>query len=141
MSSRKVASVFHRLFRKGRGGDEGAGGAGGSQGSGSPARRLIRSHHAVQPSSPPQGHVFGKKKSSSNSSAATATSDSSKVHKSVRSKRLMKELQDIQKSQQKKDPPFSVELINDNLFEWHIRLNSIDKESELAADMAELGIR
>lgn len=31
-------------------------------------------------------------------------------------------------------------LVNDNLYEWHVRLYRIDSESELAADMRELGI-
>lgn len=61
------------------------------------------------------------------------------IPKSVRTRRLMKELHDIQKSQTK-DSPFTVELINDNLFDWHVRLYSIDSESELAADMRQHGI-
>lgn len=45
----------------------------------------------------------------------------------------MKELKDLQRVQ--KDLPFSAELVNDNLFEWHIRLHRVDPESMLAADM------
>lgn len=33
-----------------------------------------------------------------------------------------------------------VELVGDNLFEWHVRLHQIDPESELAADLRELHI-
>lgn len=33
-----------------------------------------------------------------------------------------------------------VELVNDNLFEWHVRLHQIDPESELAGDLRELHI-
>jgi hypothetical protein len=33
-----------------------------------------------------------------------------------------------------------VELVNDNLFEWHVRLHQIDPESELAGDLRELRI-
>lgn len=35
---------------------------------------------------------------------------------------------------------FQVELVNDNLFEWHVRLHRVDPESELAADLRELRI-
>lgn len=31
-------------------------------------------------------------------------------------------------------------LVNDNLFEWHVRLHRIDSESDLAADMREQGV-
>lgn len=33
-----------------------------------------------------------------------------------------------------------VELINDNLFEWHVKLFKIDHESPLAQDMVELNV-
>lgn len=33
-----------------------------------------------------------------------------------------------------------VELVNDNLYEWHVRLHQIDPESELAGDLRELHI-
>lgn len=60
----------------------------------------------------------------------------------VRSRRLMKELKDLQRQEQ--DPqtplPFTVELINDNLFEWHVRLHRVDPESPLAADMRDQAI-
>jgi ubiquitin-conjugating enzyme E2 Q len=53
----------------------------------------------------------------------------------------MKELREIQRLQQcHHDPVFTVELVNDNLFEWHVRLYRIDSESELASDMRDMGI-
>lgn len=58
----------------------------------------------------------------------------------VRMRRLMKELSEIQRTQQRKDSTFTAELVNDNLYEWHIRLHKIDPESKLAADMKELNI-
>ncbi|XP_008553463.1 ubiquitin-conjugating enzyme E2Q-like protein 1 [Microplitis demolitor] len=58
----------------------------------------------------------------------------------VRLRRLMKELTEIQKSQHQRDATFTAELVNDNLFEWHVRLHKIDPESELAGDMRELNI-
>jgi ubiquitin-conjugating enzyme E2 Q len=35
---------------------------------------------------------------------------------------------------------FQAELINDNLFEWHVRLFHLDPESPLAQDMEELNV-
>lgn len=54
----------------------------------------------------------------------------------------MKELKDLQKLEL--DPnynlPFTVELVNDNLFEWQVRLHRVDPDSLLAADMRDNGI-
>ena len=58
----------------------------------------------------------------------------------IRMRRLMKELSEIQRIQHRKDSTFTAELVNDNLFEWHIRLHKIDPESKLAGDMKELDI-
>ncbi|XP_014233200.1 ubiquitin-conjugating enzyme E2Q-like protein CG4502 [Trichogramma pretiosum] len=58
----------------------------------------------------------------------------------IRQKRLMKEFAEIQKIQNHPDSSFTAELINDNLFEWHIRLKKIDEESQLFKDMTKLGI-
>lgn len=60
--------------------------------------------------------------------------------KKVRIRRLMKELSEIQRMQCRHESTFTVELVNDNLFEWHIKLHKIDPESELAADMQEFNI-
>lgn len=58
----------------------------------------------------------------------------------VRLRRLMKELGEIQRTQHRRDATFTAELVNDNIFEWHVRVHKIDPESELAADMRELEI-
>eukprot|EP00062_Callorhinchus_milii_P015158 gi/632965109/ref/XP_007898727.1/ PREDICTED: ubiquitin-conjugating enzyme E2Q-like protein 1 [Callorhinchus milii] len=52
----------------------------------------------------------------------------------VRSRRLMKELQDIRKLN---DHFISVELVDDNLFEWNVKLLQVDKDSALWQDMKE----
>ncbi|XP_053959136.1 ubiquitin-conjugating enzyme E2Q-like protein 1 isoform X2 [Anastrepha ludens] len=60
---------------------------------------------------------------------------------SIRARRLMKEYKEIQKvHNSKKDPVFTVELINDNLYEWYARLHIIDPDSKLAKDMTEMNI-
>ncbi|XP_063779005.1 ubiquitin-conjugating enzyme E2Q-like protein 1 [Pseudophryne corroboree] len=52
----------------------------------------------------------------------------------VRSRRLMKELQDIRKLS---DHFISVELVDDSLFDWNIKLHQVDKDSTLWQDMKE----
>ncbi|XP_052870538.1 ubiquitin-conjugating enzyme E2Q-like protein 1 [Anopheles cruzii] len=59
----------------------------------------------------------------------------------IRSRRLMKELKEIERLQHSRaEPYFTVELINDNLYEWHARLLRIDPDSPLAEDLVELNI-
>ncbi|XP_055639210.1 ubiquitin-conjugating enzyme E2Q-like protein 1 isoform X2 [Toxorhynchites rutilus septentrionalis] len=59
----------------------------------------------------------------------------------IRSRRLMKELKEIQRIQHSRpEPYFTVELLNDNLYEWHARLYRVDPDSPLAEDLAELNI-
>nr|XP_023668649.1 ubiquitin-conjugating enzyme E2Q-like protein 1 [Paramormyrops kingsleyae] len=52
----------------------------------------------------------------------------------LRTKRLMKELQDIKRLG---DSFITVELADDNLFEWHVKLHQVDKDSALWQDMKE----
>ncbi|XP_065576881.1 ubiquitin-conjugating enzyme E2 Q2-like [Artemia franciscana] len=50
--------------------------------------------------------------------------------------RLMKELRDIYKSDTFKKRIYTVELVNDNLYEWDVKMFSVDSESPLMADLA-----
>ncbi|OBS80220.1 hypothetical protein A6R68_21578 [Neotoma lepida] len=52
----------------------------------------------------------------------------------VRSRRLMKELQDIARLS---DRFISVELVNESLFDWNVKLHQVDKDSVLWQDMKE----
>lgn len=52
----------------------------------------------------------------------------------VRTRRLMKELQEIRRLG---DNFISVELVEDNLFEWNVKLHQVDKDSALWQDMKE----
>lgn len=151
-SKEKVAAAFRKLFRSSDKIGEASGGAaknGPVAGGGSPGRRLLRGYRdAVSPaggslpSSPANSastsaSASAKKKTASASDAAAAVA----AAKTVRARRLMKELKEIQRLQTNRpDPYFTVELVNDNLFEWHVRLLRVDPESELAGDMRELGI-
>lgn len=149
---------------------EGAvGGQGCSGGSGgSPARRLLGRHgyhrDAVTPAERSPGGMDGsgsssgsrkyvadlfRSKKSSGVSGSSSSSDKQSLlgasggsQRTVRARRLMKELREIQRiqNQYRHDPMFTVELVNDNLFEWHVRLYRIDAESELATDMRDMGI-
>ncbi|XP_014469347.1 PREDICTED: ubiquitin-conjugating enzyme E2Q-like protein CG4502 [Dinoponera quadriceps] len=144
-SKEKVVAAFRKLFRSS---DKITEQEGASGSTGSPSRRLLSRHHrpdAVTPaaSSMPEnsgssradhGSCFFKSKKSSGTSGQTM----SMAEKGLR--RLMKELSEIQRMQHHRDSTFTAELVNDNLFEWHVRLHKIDPESELAADMRELDI-
>ncbi|CAD7079637.1 unnamed protein product [Hermetia illucens] len=127
MSSRsreKVTAVIRKLFKNTEKNDTGGDAAGNaaSGSSGSPGRRLRR---GVSPAT-----------SSAPSSAPTKSAE-----KTIRARRLMKEYREIQKIQHSNaNPIFTVELVNDNLYEWHARLCVVDPDSPLAEDMAELNI-
>uniref|UniRef100_T1J542 E2 ubiquitin-conjugating enzyme n=1 Tax=Strigamia maritima TaxID=126957 RepID=T1J542_STRMM len=59
--------------------------------------------------------------------------------KLVRTRRLMKEYQEMCRQQRESDSPiFTVELADDNLFEWNVKLHKVDPDSELYRDMQEL---
>lgn len=120
MSSRskeKVAAVIRKFFKSSEKIETGEG-AGGSGASGSPARRLRR---GVSPS--PNNGV------------------TKPIDTTIRARRLMKEYKEIQRLQSlRPDPIFTVELINDNLYEWYARLHIVDSESKLAADMLEMNV-
>lgn len=52
--------------------------------------------------------------------------------------RLMKELRDIWRSESFKNNMYSVEPVNDSLYEWNIRLMSVDPDSPLHHDLVAL---
>uniref|UniRef100_A0A8C5MND6 E2 ubiquitin-conjugating enzyme n=1 Tax=Leptobrachium leishanense TaxID=445787 RepID=A0A8C5MND6_9ANUR len=54
------------------------------------------------------------------------------------SDRLMKELRDIYRSQSYKTGIYSVELVNDSLYEWHVKLLKVDPDSPLHSDLVVL---
>ncbi|XP_076781405.1 ubiquitin-conjugating enzyme E2 Q2 isoform X1 [Arvicanthis niloticus] len=51
------------------------------------------------------------------------------------SDRLMKELRDVYRSQSYKTGIYSVELINDSLYDWHVKLHKVDSDSPLHSDL------
>ncbi|TDG41548.1 hypothetical protein AWZ03_012034 [Drosophila navojoa] len=52
--------------------------------------------------------------------------------------RLMKELRDIYRSDAFKNNMYSIELVNDSIYEWNIRLKSVDPDSPLHSDLLQL---
>lgn len=137
-SKEKVAAAFRKLFRSPEKLDnEGAGP------SGSPARRgLFRRHRdGVSPAEAPVSLPASPAASSNAKKKSGGSHDARERAAAVRSRRLMKELKEIQRLQDhRSDPIFTVELVNDNLYEWHVRLHQIDPESDLASDLRELKI-
>lgn len=123
-SKEKMAAAFRKLFRSSEKiaeSDSGAGGASSQgKGSGSPARRLLGRHglhrDVVTPSDAESvennpgasrnsnGSVFKKKPNPTAGPLDVAT------QKAVRTRRLMKELKDIQRNE-KKDPVFTVSVL------------------------------
>lgn len=135
-SKDKVTSIFRRIFGSSGKDGEGPSKAGGSA-SGSPARRLLRGcRDTVSPAAAPVGSpAFTTSKNVKKVPENTTSS------KTVRSRRLMKEFKDLQRLQNSRsDPIFTVELVDDNLYEWHVKLHKIDTESDLGGDMKEVGI-
>jgi len=52
--------------------------------------------------------------------------------------RLMKELRDIYKSPNFKSGAYQVELVNDSLYEWNVKMSRVDPDSPLATDLVTL---
>lgn len=52
--------------------------------------------------------------------------------------RLMKELREVYKSDSYKSGVFTVELVDDSLYEWHVKLSIVDSESPLYTDLMQL---
>lgn len=57
----------------------------------------------------------------------------------VRTKRLMKEFHDVSRKNDFKI--FSAELVRDNLYDWNVKLHTIDGDSLLHRDMVETGAK
>ncbi|XP_013772644.1 ubiquitin-conjugating enzyme E2Q-like protein 1 [Limulus polyphemus] len=158
-----MATALKKLFRSSdRGGDdrERSQHDGGSPSRPSSARRFLshcasprssRRDSKVSPaegaSAARKGHRshsssgFFKSKSSTSKDNSALTENVTKHNHAIRTRRLMKEFHEICKaSQNVEDPPFLAELVEDNLYEWNIKLFQIDPESAFYKDMQESGI-
>lgn len=135
-SKEKVSAMFRKLFKSSSKDGEGPSKPTPS-GSGSPARRLLRGcRDTVSPATTSSSPGFSNNNKSSRKNPEDVTNN-----KTVRTRRLMKEFRDLQRLQNSKSEPiFTVELVDDNLFEWHVRLYKVDNDSDLGNDMKELGI-
>ncbi|XP_017778132.1 PREDICTED: ubiquitin-conjugating enzyme E2Q-like protein CG4502 [Nicrophorus vespilloides] len=138
-SKEKVTAMFRKIFKSS--GKEGEGPSKATaSGSGSPARRLLRGcRDSVSPAPPPGSPGFTTTNKPSMKPPPPPEEPTS--IRTVRARRLMKEFKDLQRLQHSKtEPVFTVELVDDNLFEWHVRIYKLDPESDLGGDMKELGI-
>lgn len=52
--------------------------------------------------------------------------------------RLMKELREVYKSESYKSGVYTVDLVNDSLYEWNVKLSIVDKENPLHTDLKQL---
>lgn len=52
--------------------------------------------------------------------------------------RLMKELRDVYRSEMYKNNEYTVELVDDSLYNWNVMLRTIDADSDLHKDLQEL---
>ncbi|XP_033109635.1 ubiquitin-conjugating enzyme E2 Q1-like [Anneissia japonica] len=52
--------------------------------------------------------------------------------------RLMKELKEIYRSRNYRDKHYTVELVNDSLYDWNVHIFKVDKDSALYADLQQL---
>ncbi|XP_061886149.1 ubiquitin-conjugating enzyme E2Q-like protein 1 [Entelurus aequoreus] len=83
----------------------------------------------------PQQTGGGGNKSTGASSVPAAAPAPHRQHCSqVRTRRLMKELQEIRRLG---DNFITVELVEDNLYDWNVKLHQVDKDSALWQDMKE----
>lgn len=85
------------------------------------------------------GSGGGKATSASSIAPASAVVAAAPHHRQqhctqVRTRRLMKELQEIRRLG---DHFITVELVEDNLFDWNVKLHQVDKDSALWQDMKE----
>uniref|UniRef100_A0A3B1JF44 Ubiquitin-conjugating enzyme E2Q-like protein 1 n=1 Tax=Astyanax mexicanus TaxID=7994 RepID=A0A3B1JF44_ASTMX len=77
----------------------------------------------------------GKETAAATTAAAAAAPAPNRQHcTQVRTRRLMKELQEIRRLG---DNFISVELADDNLYDWNVKLHQVDKDSALWQDMKE----
>ncbi|XP_039439956.1 ubiquitin-conjugating enzyme E2Q-like protein 1 [Culex pipiens pallens] len=148
-----VLAVAGAIVPSGSGVGSAAGGGGGVGGSGSSSNH--HSHHHYGGGGAGSGSGSGNASSKTNGtdspmrrlrcSVAPSTTSLVPITKpldtTIRSRRLMKELKEIERLQHSRaEPYFTVELVNDNLYEWHARLYRLDPDSPLAEDLVELGI-
>ncbi|KAM4029022.1 ubiquitin-conjugating enzyme E2Q-like protein 1 [Anomaloglossus baeobatrachus] len=87
-----------------------------------------------EPKQPGGGSAGGGNKQNGGSSLQPLLPPNRQHCTQVRSRRLMKELQDIRKLS---DHFISVELVDDSLFDWNVKLHQVDKDSTLWQDMKE----
>jgi len=82
--------------------------------------------------------VFNQKVQAKNAAIVAANPEAATSGSVIASDRLMKELRTIHKSRLFKNGDYHVELVSENLYEWHVKLMVVDSESPLAEDLKRL---
>ncbi|UYV66100.1 UBE2QL1 [Cordylochernes scorpioides] len=134
-----MASALRKLFRSDKEKKKSKGGESPSKQprAVSAARRLFgrrpespsRRDYKVSPAEPPKPPA---------PSNGPLSENVAKHNQAVRARRLMREYREICRGTAGMEkPPFAVELVNDSLFEWNVRLFQVDPESDLYRDMVD----
>ncbi|XP_023241180.1 ubiquitin-conjugating enzyme E2Q-like protein 1 [Centruroides sculpturatus] len=150
-----MASAFRKLFKPSGEGSGGRKNAGESNSPGHQSAALRFFGHCSSPRSgrrdakvgpaetpsPGKGGASGGVALKSKSKSGQKCKETEQNGQTVRTRRLMKEYREICRNVHSVErPPFTVELVEDNLFEWNIMLYQLDPESEFYRDMQEMGI-
>ncbi|CAF0939707.1 unnamed protein product [Adineta steineri] len=80
-------------------------------------------------------NIISVRRDGASSSSSSSTSSSSSVQATDR---LMKELREIFRSQSYKKGDFTIELVDESLYEWNVKLYHVDKDSKLYTDLEEM---
>ncbi|CAF4406502.1 unnamed protein product [Rotaria sp. Silwood2] len=78
--------------------------------------------------------------SSSSSSLSSAAFSSSSTSSVQATDRLMKELRDIFRSQSYKKGDYTIDLVDESLYEWNVKLYHVDKDSKLYTDLEQMKV-
>ncbi|CAF2640258.1 unnamed protein product [Rotaria sp. Silwood2] len=78
--------------------------------------------------------------SSSSSSLSSASFSSSSTSSVQATDRLMKELRDIFRSQSYKKGDYTIDLVDESLYEWNVKLYHVDKDSKLYTDLEQMKV-
>lgn len=73
-----------------------------------------------------------------NSSSARKEAASSSTSSVQATDRLMKELRDIFRSQAYKKGDYTIELVDESLYEWNVKVYHVDKDSKLYTDLEDM---
>lgn len=141
-----MASVLKKLVRRDARNLNGGSSDGSSHCSHKQAKEKVENVDKDETDKSSSDIVDGTGTSTNKNPEVATTSNSSEIAtmslshtQRVRTKRLMKEFHDVNRKNDLKI--FSAELVRDNLYEWNVKLHTIDGDSLLYRDMVETGAK